>query len=379
MEVNQKKTKVMIFTLSRKKNVKSGRWKIGDLLIEEASSYKYLGVTIRNNGTFGDHITAVKEKVNKALYALIGKSIEWQGFNPQIFMHAFNLTIVPILNYGAEIWGGNEWYELEKIHLYACKFTLGVKQSTTTDSIYAEMGRYPLFTCRKIAIIKYINRLKGLSDERLAKKAFKQMCLDDIKGHYNWFSRVNDMLKDNSINYNDPNEVIKKKIKETFQKQLKGNLHEAIVNEKKLRTYARFKTIHNFESYLYKIQSFKRRSYFTRFRLGVHDLEIEKGRYSNIQKELRFCRSCITMKIQAVEDELHFLLHCPFYMKERDFMLQKIEQRYPNVKILSDENKFIWIMSQEDDDCIQWVATYIHKAMEKRSVNVNNILIKPTN
>ena len=51
MEVSQKKTKVMVFSKTRKGIPKNNkRWKIGEIKIDEAKSYKYLGVIIRNNG-----------------------------------------------------------------------------------------------------------------------------------------------------------------------------------------------------------------------------------------------------------------------------------------------------------------------------------------
>ena len=52
----------------------------------------------------------------------------------------------------------------------ACKFILGVNQATPSNAIYAEVGRYPLETHRKISMIKYIKRFENLPDERLAKK-----------------------------------------------------------------------------------------------------------------------------------------------------------------------------------------------------------------
>lgn len=46
---------------------------------------------------------------------------------------------MPVLNYASEIWGTNEWPKLERMHLSACKYALGVKSSTTTDAVYAEL------------------------------------------------------------------------------------------------------------------------------------------------------------------------------------------------------------------------------------------------
>ena len=135
MEVSQKKTKVLVF---RKSSARSSRtqkiWSIGDILIDEAKSYKYLGITIKVDGSFTEHVSLIRDKANKAYFSLITKNKEWQGFNPKVFFHVFDHTILPILNYGAEVWGNNPWNELENLHLQACKYTLGVHQSTPYQS-----------------------------------------------------------------------------------------------------------------------------------------------------------------------------------------------------------------------------------------------------
>ena len=42
-------------------------------------------------------------------------------------------------------------------------------------------------------------------------------------------------------------------------------------------------------------------------RVSAHDLEIEKGRHHNIQRNLRLCKNCST---QILENEFHFMLVC---------------------------------------------------------------------
>ena len=167
-EVSQKKTKVVVFSKTRKRIPKNDkRWKIGEIEIDEAKSYKYLGVIIRNNGTFTEHVSVVKDKAIKAYHTLIAKNREWQGFSPKTYLHIFDHTILPILNYAADVWGGNEWLDLERIHLM---FIPGVNQATPSNAIYAELGRYPLEIHHKISMIKYIKRFENLPDERLAKR-----------------------------------------------------------------------------------------------------------------------------------------------------------------------------------------------------------------
>ena len=50
-----------------------------------------------------------------------------------------------------------------------------------------------------ISVIKYIKRFENLLDERLAKRALKQLMVDDANGHYNWFSQTTNLVKENNI------------------------------------------------------------------------------------------------------------------------------------------------------------------------------------
>ena len=331
MEISQKKTKVLVF---RKSSARSNRvqkiWSIGDIFIDEAKSYKYLGVTIKADGSFTEHVSLIRDKATKAYFSIIAKNKEWQGLNPKVFLHVFDHTVLPILNYDAEVWGNNPWNELENLHLQACKYTLGVHQSTPTDGVYSELGRYPLYVYRKISIIKYLKRLEGLSNERLAKKAFNQLKQNHDNNHYNWVSQAFDSLEEYNVLVTDCHSKIKYKIKESYKNKLKQNLISCIDQHKKLRTYARFKTAIKFEDYLETIHTFTIRRCFTRFRLGVHDLEIEHGRFRRkpLPIESRICKLCQhSIKAQVVEDEEHFLLYCLTYNSHRCNMLAKISMR----------------------------------------------------
>ena len=146
MEVNMDKTKVMFFQKQKSlvKFKKHKPWKIVDNEVKECISYKYLGVTIKSNGSFSIHIDAMKEKAHKAYFSLISKSKEWGGIQPRLFLHLFDHTVDSIPNYASEIWGFEEWSKLEALHLKACKYALGVQSSRTTDAVYGELGRVSL-------------------------------------------------------------------------------------------------------------------------------------------------------------------------------------------------------------------------------------------
>jgi hypothetical protein len=50
-----------------------------------------------------------------------------------------------------------------------------------------------------------------------------------------------------------------------------------------------------------------------RFRLGLHDLEINRGAWNKIPREERLCPLCQRKTVHSVEDESHFFLACPSF------------------------------------------------------------------
>jgi len=52
----------------------------------------------------------------------------------------FKSLIMPILNYGCEVWGFMEASSVEKVHLKFMKQVLRVKNSTPSAFVYGEMG-----------------------------------------------------------------------------------------------------------------------------------------------------------------------------------------------------------------------------------------------
>jgi len=63
--------------------------------------------------------------------------------------------IESILNYSCEIWGVNEAVKLENTHMHFCKYILGVRSQTNSNSVYVELHRYSLIIRRIERVIKY--------------------------------------------------------------------------------------------------------------------------------------------------------------------------------------------------------------------------------
>ena len=103
---------------------------------------------------------------------------------------------------------------------------------------------------------------------------------------------------------------------DTIKLRLFDQYHQSwysnINNSQRLSTYSIFKHNFNLQPYLdnitFLIKNKRFRIAFSRFRLSSHKLEIQRGRYNNIDKKNRICKFC---NIKSIENEFHFILVCP--------------------------------------------------------------------
>ena len=107
---------------------------------------------------------------------------------------------------------------------------------------------------------------------------------------------------------------------------------EAIIKHGKLRTYALFKPYFHIEVYLESVKDVQKRKCLMQFRVSAHRLEIESGRYKKKSVSERICKYC---KLNAVEDEVHFLCNCSAYQTLRQrlfsFVIDKVPSHYENL------------------------------------------------
>ena len=105
MEINPKKSKVMIFNDPKKRKGEEFFCVINNHNILTAKSYKYLGVILNTKHSYKAHADMIVEKANNCLFSLIKESREWKGFNPYLLLRLFDHLISPIMSYGCEILG----------------------------------------------------------------------------------------------------------------------------------------------------------------------------------------------------------------------------------------------------------------------------------
>ena len=119
-----------------------------------------------------------------------------RGFCCQLFDSFIN----PVLSYACEIWGFSKSKEIERIHLKFLKNILNLKTTTFSASVYYELGRYPLFICRHVRIIKYWIKIIN-TENFIVKTIYNTMLNDAENGAKNWASNIKDLLNSHGFTY----------------------------------------------------------------------------------------------------------------------------------------------------------------------------------
>ena len=92
--------------------------------------------------------------------------------------------------------------------------------------------------------------------------------------------------------------------------------------------YKEMKQSFEMSPYLLIIQNKKHRNAIAKIRLSSHQLNIETGRHTNIERLYRKCNLC---NLNDLEDEYHFALICPIYKDSRIEHIRKYFYKRPNI------------------------------------------------
>ena len=109
LEINTKKTEVMIFNRGNK--LLKGNIHINNVPLEDVKSFKYLGFTISaKNCSFSKTLDDLSIKANRAIFALNNK-FKISKLPIRLALKIFQAQIIPILLYGSEVWAPYENFD----------------------------------------------------------------------------------------------------------------------------------------------------------------------------------------------------------------------------------------------------------------------------
>ena len=178
MKINTSKTQVMIF--SKKRNLLHN-FMMNDCVLNNVDSYKYLGCMFSTDRNFKKCVELLSDKARRATFA-VKKVLKCNTLSPKHVFSLFDKLIVPIMTYGAEIWGGSiftkfnklsmqDFIPSEKVHRHFIKYVLGVHNKASNAGIMAETGRTPIVAETLKLFVNYADRLRGADKNSLLYEA----------------------------------------------------------------------------------------------------------------------------------------------------------------------------------------------------------------
>ena len=143
-----------------------------------------------------------------------------------------------------------------------------------------------------------------------------------------------------------------------FQHIFEVNWAENVASKPKLRTYLQIKHTFGAEPYATCRLARSQRSLMAQLRFGILPLAIEVGRYHNTSEDDRLCEMC---DLNEIENEVHFILYCPYYDDLRIAWFQRVLNKDPAVFWYTDI-KLEWLFNHDPFGC----ASYVSKAWTRR-------------
>ena len=362
LTVNTSKTKCMIFRKGRLPRQEYSFY-YNEYKLEIVKHFQFLGVVFSTGGSFTEAQSTLSGQAQKAIYKLYKYLYNYVNVPVTHYLELFDKLITPILCYGCEVWGFCRADKIEKIHLQFCKRLLKVKTSTQNDTIYGELGRFPLQLIRYKRIIKYWLKILSIPDTKYVKCAYYHMKqhAEIFPRKTNWATLVKNLLSELGfyevwLNQGVGNEklfisIFNQRLQDNFRQDWQSRLNDS----PKSRLYCLFSNF-GCQRYLTIDIENKYKIALTKLRVSSHTLEIEKGRYKKPNPtpvNERKCQEC-----NIVEDEFHFLFECKLYEHLRLSYIKPYYWKRPNMI------KLIELLKSESTNEIRKLAKYIFKAFE---------------
>ena len=363
LRVNMDKSNIIVFRKGGYLAVRE-RWFFNGLTMPVVNIYKYLGVFFTTKLSFTAACKDLGCRAKNALLAILRKMYTLDNSSFQIYMKLFDSQVLPILLYGAEIWGlDNAALNCEKVHLFALKKYLKVEMRTPNDMIYGETGRYPIMLNGIIKCIRYWLKLVTMPNNRLPRKAYILLHEMDAKGKSNWVSNIRKCLFQYGFGYVWMNQGVGSVNR--FLSELKVRLvdnrwqdwNRHITESERFNIYSTFiGESHSIQTYLLSNLNNQLKYVMTRFRLGISDIRLHKYRYKNCSVNCLSCPLCGCF----LENEVHFVFTCSFYDDIRKQLIPPKYIRNPCLFTLS------LLMASKNHVLIRKFALFLYKALKIR-------------
>lgn len=303
----------------------------------------------------------LSEQARKAIFSLKSHTRKFHDLKPDLMCMLFDKMIVPILNYGSEIWGFDDANEIERVHVQFCKSILKLRRNTANFYVYGELGRRPLVCKRYLRVIKYWLKIVMYGSKPLIQETYK-MLYREVEANNtisNWVSRVKNLLT--TMGFGDVwlhqgvanTELFLKIFEQRVNDIALQNWRRSVNNSNESLLYRELKTTLEYSPYLKLIVQPKHRVAFTKFVTKNHSLSVVTGNWHKprpIPYRERVCDVC-----DKIDDEYHAMFECSKFSHIRKRYISTMYRSRPSMY------KFIQLLTTTDATVLNDLAIFIYK------------------
>ena len=267
-------------------------------------------------------------------------------------LELFGRGLMPVVPYGAELWGYEKLDTIELLHRKFLKLVLGIRKTAQNCMVYGETGRTNVTYVIQIKAMSFRLHLEQLPNSRYSKiflQLTKKMVAVSLITS-KWLNFIRKAFGEAGIGIilEYPTLIDKHSLKDSLKTLYKDwtiqEWHAKIETSGKTMCYKHYKYRFEISNYLKLVPKHSARD-ICRFRCANFWLPMYKGIYLQTVKN---CRSCVNY----LGDEYHALLCCPIFAFARAELIPRTFWEYPNL------SKFDKLMNSNDSKVLKNLATF---------------------
>ncbi len=313
--------------------------------LEIVANYKYLGIFMDEFLTFKNATEILSAAAGRALGGMINKYRHLKEMSYKTYTKLYENLVCSVMDYSCAIWGTKNYDCMEYVHRRAIRFFTGVHRLSPIPGYVGDMGWISNRIRWKLETIRLWNRLVNINNNRLVKKTF----LYDMNEHLssnksNFSAQVKQICCEVNLKdcFTNKTKIDLSLVRNVLSEKFAQEWQNSSVNMSKLDIYRAIKSDFGVEKYLELNISKYEKSLLSQLRYGILPLRVETGRFVNESRQNRICKLC---DLNQVEDQLHFVFHCPLYFDNRQEMYRKARLSIPMWDNLFDLDKLSQMFS----------------------------------
>ena len=278
--------------------------------LEVVHSFVYLGVEMSSNSSWQIARARCVSQARKALFLMEKRLYRW-FFTVREVIETFERLVLPVLLYGAELWGCGPVDDIAQFVLGFLKKLLGLKPSTASYFVWIESGMIPIVSkCVQRALGFWVSLVDIHARPRLAGSVLKLLLSEQ---YLNWTTYVGHVMHGIGLGSAWNSQCVVNKLSFMEKLRTECDLYYALQEYSKCCASPKggvymeicpYITYKQGASYL-NILNKEHRTIICRFRCRNVFFKYETGSWLGIPRDLRLCSTC-----GVLDDDMHYVLSC---------------------------------------------------------------------